>query len=913
MRLAAVSLALALVLTGGCQSEVRPTGAASRDGTIVAPVQVDAQSRDRESGSQAYANFAAAVLLHARSDRLISEAEGLELGTARPSRLRRSRLHQEAFHLWKQAVQRYEKVLLYDPKSVEACERLARGYSDRGDTERAVHWLKRAVAIDGGDFKLLFHLGVGCEELKRTREAVEAYTQAEKARPGPDKSRLLPLILLKLGRLYENQNQLDEAAATYIRFIEFKKEADDVYGNNTALIELLKNRAPAYRKLADVYTRQGKHVQAAEAFKTAYRLQPQVTRSLLGLASAEADAGDYPRAVETCKKYVEKEPNRLDGMTLLVDIYKKMGQPDKAVTAAEEFLKEKPLLYQLHYLLGTLREDRGEIEKAAASYGRIVGERKQFVPAYLRLAALEAKRGRYDKALAVFAVGLSAGIDEESFYADLDRRITEAAKVPGTPLAFRLAVQQENQDFAFYYVLGRLCEEMKRHAEAITAYREVIRRKPEFLHCYIRLASVYLVADKAEEAVKVLTSAGERVPQNMLIWRFLADAQRAAGDLPGAIDSMKRVVYLDLSNTTNTMLLVGLMTKAGQSEEAERFLERSLKEHPEDEERWTYILSTFYIDGNRKLDRAIELLNDALKEYPESGRLMTNLGCAHFRRHDYAKAVGVLRRAIEIDPENAGARTYLALALEEDGKLAEAEKELREAFRRKPDDHGLLVELGRLLVRSGPRAPEGIALIKQAIAAQPDDASHKLSLGNAYLRLKQYPDAVRVFTELLAKDPDYALARYQLAMAYDEMNLFPAAEGELQKILKDDPLDGPAANALGYMYAEHSVKLDEAQHLIELALKQEPENGAYLDSMGWVFYKKGDFGNALEYLKKAVEREPDAVIADHLGDVYFKLGQSEEARKRYEEAAKLDKNGETKAARKLQLLKAGKDPLVDTK
>ena len=911
MKLTAGALVVVLVLAAGCRSEPAPTGAASRDGTITVPVQMLTDERP-DVRSQAYASFAAAVLLHARSDRLITEAQEPFLGPDPPSALKRTRLHQEAQQLWKQAVEHYQKTLLYDPKSVDVCERLARGYFDRGDTQSGIEWLNRGVAIDEGDFLLLYRLGVHCEQARRIPDAIHAYARAEKARDDPEKRRLLPLVILKLGSLYEGRNRFDEAADAYVRFIELKSEADHVYGDNSALIELLKNRAPVYRKLGEVYGKQNQYAKAAEAFKIAYRLQPSVSRSLLSLAQTYLAAADHDKAIETCKKYIEREPSRLDGMTLLVEIYRKMGQPEKAAAAAEEFLKEKPLLYQLHYLLGTLHEEKGDVDKAIASYERIVREGKLFLPAYLRLCALEAKRSRYDKVLAVLSTGLSSGIEEEAFYAELDRRIDEATKVPGTETGFRLAVKQENQDFAFYYVLGRLQQQTKRNTEAVKSYQEVLKQKPDFLHCYIRLASVYIVEDKAGEAVKVLKTAGERDPGNLLVWRFLADAQQAAGDLPGAVDSMKRVVYLDPSNTVNTLLLVGLMTRAGQADEAERFLESSLDKHPEDAERWTYILASFYIDGNRKLDRAVELLTGALEDYPDSPMLTASLGYAHLKRRDDAKAVDVLRRAVQLDPENLMTRTYLVLALERDGKLDEAEKELRETLGRNPDNHGLRIELGRLLVRSGTRATEGIELIKTVIAAEPDEPSHKLSLGNAYLHLKRYSEAVTVFTQLLAKDPDLALARYQLAMAYDEMNLFAAAEGELRKVLKDDPDDGPAANALGYLYAERSVNLEEARRLVELALKQEPENGAYLDSMGWVFYRKGDLKTALEYLKKAIEREPDAVIADHLGDVHFRLGQTSEALKRYEEAVKLDRKKETKAAGKLERLKAGKDPLLGT-
>jgi tetratricopeptide (TPR) repeat protein len=114
------------------------------------------------------------------------------------------------------------------------------------------------------------------------------------------------------------------------------------------------------------------------------------------------------------------------------------------------------------------------------------------------------------------------------------------------------------------------------------------------------------------------------------------------------------------------------------------------------------------------------------------------------------------------------------------------------------------------------------------------------------------------------------------------------------------------------MYAEVGKHLDEAKAHVLKALAQDPNNGAYLDSMGWVYYKKGDLPHALEYLKKAAELERDAVIAEHLGDVYVKLGQKDLALERYEEAVKIDRENAS-APRKIGLLKAGKDPLVGEK
>ena len=94
------------------------------------------------------------------------------------------------------------------------------------------------------------------------REAVKAYGLAENARLDGDKRKLLPLVLLKLGTLYDARNRLDDAAAAFRRFLDLKKEADGVYEENDALIELMNNRAPVCRRLGDLYIRSHKFKEA---------------------------------------------------------------------------------------------------------------------------------------------------------------------------------------------------------------------------------------------------------------------------------------------------------------------------------------------------------------------------------------------------------------------------------------------------------------------------------------------------------------------------------------------------------------------------------------------------------------------------------------------------------------------------
>jgi Tfp pilus assembly protein PilF len=105
-------------------------------------------------------------------------------------------------------------------------------------------------------------------------------------------------------------------------------------------------------------------------------------------------------------------------------------------------------------------------------------------------------------------------------------------------------------------------------------------------------------------------------------------------------------------------------------------------------------------------------------------------------------------------------------------------------------------------------------------------------------------------------------------------------------VLRLDPRHGPAGNDLGYTWADAGRNLQRAEELIRMALEQEPDNAAFLDSMGWVLYKRGRFEEAKGYLRKAADgmSDPDPVVLDHLADVLYRLGQAEEAARLWQQA-----------------------------
>jgi len=111
-------------------------------------------------------------------------------------------------------------------------------------------------------------------------------------------------------------------------------------------------------------------------------------------------------------------------------------------------------------------------------------------------------------------------------------------------------------------------------------------------------------------------------------------------------------------------------------------------------------------------------------------------------------------------------------------------------------------------------------------------------------------------------------------------------EAQLYRLIKIKPDFAPAYNALGYSYADRNIKLDEAKTLIDTAIKLSPDDHYILDSLGWVYYRMGDYAKATEALRKAYNIQADPEIAAHLGEVLWKQGQQDEAKKIWEQALK---------------------------
>jgi len=175
---------------------------------------------------------------------------------------------------------------------------------------------------------------------------------------------------------------------------------------------------------------------------------------------------------------------------------------------------------------------------------------------------------------------------------------------------------------------------------------------------------------------------------------------------------------------------------------------------------------------------------------------------------------------------------------------------------------------------------QAIAVTKKLVTGK-DDRDTYITLAQLYEKAKRFDDMAKALDEadkLSVSKDDRVTTMFMRGSMYERQKKFELAEAEFRKVLADDPDNASALNYLGYMMADRNSRLNEALDLINRALKKEPGNGAYLDSLGWVYFRMNRMQEAEDTLKLALDKmSKDPTVHDHLADVYMKQGKLKEA------------------------------------
>lgn len=229
-------------------------------------------------------------------------------------------------------------------------------------------------------------------------------------------------------------------------------------------------------------------------------------------------------------------------------------------------------------------------------------------------------------------------------------------------------------------------------------------------------------------------------------------------------------------------------------------------------------------------------------------------------------------------PDSIYLRLKIATTLIQEKKIDQAERELKKAQKINPDN--LDTYLALIFIYSYRNQEEELEkeyedFLKKAHQKKPKNMTISSYLAHFYLYKKKPQEAINLYEKILENKPGDLEAFFWLGYLYDQINEGKKAKKIWQEGLELNPSYAPILNALAYSYAEDGIKLDQAEKMVKKALNIEPNNGAYLDSLGWIYFKKDKLDEAKEYIEKALNYAQDPEIYQHLGKVYIELGKIE--------------------------------------
>lgn len=555
-------------------------------------------------------------------------------------------------------------------------------------------------------------------------------------------------------------------------------------------------------------------------------------------------------AIEQAREAVRLDPSlpearRLLGALELAGAGKDSARLDRAIAQLQEAHKLSPLDPATSATLARALLARGRAGDAA----RVLDEMPEahMQPGLMRLAAeAQAKSGRGKEAEALY---------QELLEADpADREIAAA--------------------------LVDLYEDEDRFEDALRLLQDLERKDPENAGVSERIAIDLARAGRFDEAEKRARSLAGKRPENRDVRRLLAQVLFEKGDATAGEKILRDLLSTDADDEGSRKALVESLVRERRFTDARTLLETARKKGPPDA-------------GARTAEPwpTVELGYIALleKNYPDAKKTLEPLALT--------VSAGTVSSGTASGGSARATRILLGIARETED-FAYGLARARAAAAADPGSAEWEAAVAEFRQRSGEQAQAEEALSKLAASG---DVERVLAAADVYARLKDYSSAARVAKDAVRRFPESTEALFRLGSSLERGGQIPDSEKTFQKLLSLRPHDAQTMNYLGYMWADRGVRLEEARELLEKAVAREPRNGAFRDSLGWVYFRLGRLEAAEKNLREAHRTDPeDATIEEHLGDLAEKQGNLARAVEHWERALTLKPEEPEKIRQKVQ-------------
>jgi tetratricopeptide (TPR) repeat protein len=569
--------------------------------------------------------------------------------------------------------------------------------------------------------------------------------------------------------------------------------------------------------------------QAIDAYKKAYALDPKSPVIGERLAEMYWKAQRIHEAVTEAQELLKRDPNDLQTRRLLGRIYlRSLGDlsssaqsemAERAIEQYKEVYRLDPTDSESALWLARLYRLRNEHEKAEEVLRSLLKQDPENEPAVEQLTQLLLDEGKSADAVLLLE-SITSRTPSPALLDLLGDAYTQTHDLAKAEAAYRKAMDLDPSELSHVRGLGQTLLAEEKFADALAVYQKLSDLMPDDSDVYLRLAQIYRELHQLDHAEENLLKARQYAPGSLEVMYNEAMLYEAQGRYEDAIRVLSDAVS-------------GLKSQSPVLPSRRRSLAILYQQ-----------LGQLYRD-TQNFQAAIYTFEELGRLGEEEDRRSRMLIMDTYRAaKDLPKALQAGKDALAKYPSDPGLRASDALLLGENGQTDEAVKILRSQLTKTEADRDIYLNIAQVYERGR--------------------------------RYKEAEDAARTAEAIPGEPHDNEMVWFLLGAIYERQKFYDRAEVEFKKALEVNPRNGPVLNYYGYMLGDLGIRLDEAEALVQRALKEEPLSGAYLDSLGWIYYSENKLAEAEATLRKAVQRDShDATIRSHLADVYAKSGRTD--------------------------------------
>jgi tetratricopeptide (TPR) repeat protein len=483
---------------------------------------------------------------------------------------------------------------------------------------------------------------------------------------------------------------------------------------------------------------------------------------------------------------------------------------------------------------------------------------------------------------------LSEKIDPRAYMFYVNATIYEQLGDPyQAALNYRQALQSYPDSYPIRYALAENLYRIQKFRDGLDVLEEI---SPQDADVYELKAALYQAVGAEDSASQAYLQLVRLDSTYSAAYAYLAGVYRKQGNLDSTIWAYRQLVRINPDNQRLWIELAKLQAQKGDNESAKSSFWSAITLAREPIIITSFIGLAELYQAEKRSDSALIVLKRALEIDPNDILIHRELANLYIRLDSLALALPYVHKEVELAPLDRAAARRLGILYYWMDSLQLADSvftSLVDGGERNPVNHSFL---GRIALRTEnlERAREEFTVVTQLA-----DSAYEawLDLGFVYRKMAKPDQEIRTYqTGLNHMRDEQSQSRllFALGVVYEQNGQVEQAVTTFEEIIARDPDYTQALNYLGYMLADRGLRLEYAHDLIEKAVTLAPDNAAYLDSYGWVFYRLGNYNQALVHLKKAVALDSDPVIFDHLGDVYRAVGDLKEARTWWQKALDMD-------------------------